>query len=164
MKVALQRPPRREFHASSLAETADIAHAVATHARIGDVIALWGDLGAGKTAFARAFLQARAGEPLEVPSPTFTLVQLYELASGSVWHFDCYRLKSPQEVYELGFEDALSQAILLVEWPEKLANLLPGKRLDVRLGYGAGPEHRDIVLEGAGSWRERLGKLAVAHG
>src|SRR5258706_5357377 len=164
MKVALQRPPRREFHASSLAETADIAHAVALHARIGDVIALWGDLGSGKTAFARAFLQARAGRAIEVPSPTFTLVQLYEFASGPVWHFDCYRLKSPAEVYELGFEDALSHAILLVEWPERLANLLPGKRLDIKFGYGSGPEERQIVLEGAGTWRERLGKLAVAHG
>ena len=164
MKVALQRPPRREFHASNLADTANVAHAVASHARVGDVIALWGDLGAGKTAFARAFLQARAGEPIEVPSPTFTLVQLYELASGPVWHFDCYRLKSPQEVYELGFEDALSQAIVLVEWPERLANLLPGKRLDVKLSYGSGPEARELVLEGAGSWRERLGRLSVAHG
>ena len=164
MKVALQRPPRREFHASSLVETAAIARAVAQHARVGDVIALRGDLGAGKTAFARAFLQARAGEEIEVPSPTFTLVQLYELASGPVWHFDCYRLKRPSEVYELGFEDALGQAIMLIEWPERLSNLLPGKRLDVKFAYGGGPEERDIVLEGAGSWNERLGRLSLAHG
>src|SRR5690348_15926231 len=98
MKVALQRPPRREFHASSLAETAHGARAVAQLARLGDVLALWGDLGAGKTAFARAFLQARAGREIEVPSPTFTLVQLYEFETGPVWHFDCYRLKRPSEV------------------------------------------------------------------
>ena len=164
MKVALQRPPRREFHASSLAETADVARAVALLARVGDVLALWGDRGAGKTAFARAFLAARAGRAIEVPSPTFTLVQLYEFDSGPVWHFDCYRLKRPSEVYELGFEDAVSQAIVLVEWPERLANLLPGKRLDIKLGYGTGPEQRDITLEGAGTWRERLNKLAVADG
>src|SRR4051812_29656560 len=117
MKVALQRPPRREFHAPNLATTADVARAVAALARVGDVIALWGDLGSGKTAFARAFIQARGqaaglAEEIEVPSPTFTLVQPYDFANGPIWHFDCYRLKRPAEVYELGFEDALSQAML----------------------------------------------------
>lgn len=163
MKVALQRPPRREFNVSNLARTAAVAGAVASLARVGDVIALWGELGAGKTSFARAFIQARAQAPIEVPSPTFTLVQAYELADGPIWHFDCYRLKRPADIYELGFEDAVSQAILLIEWPERLAHLLPGKRLDVKFAYGAGAEDRQIVLEGAGTWRERLVKLAVPH-
>jgi tRNA threonylcarbamoyladenosine biosynthesis protein TsaE len=162
MKVALQRPPRREFSVANLARTTEVAGAVAASARVGDVIALWGDLGAGKTAFARAFIQARAGSAIEVPSPTFTLVQVYELESGPIWHFDCYRLKRPAEVYELGFEDALAQAIVLVEWPERLANLLPGKRLDIRLTYGAAAEARQIVLEGAGTWRERLSRLPIS--
>jgi tRNA threonylcarbamoyladenosine biosynthesis protein TsaE len=99
------------------AATESLARRLAGVARPGDVIALWGGLGAGKTAFARAFVRA-AGDPAEeVPSPTFTLVQTYALAAGPCWHFDLYRLQAPDEVWELGIEEAFAGGIVLIEWP-----------------------------------------------
>ena len=88
------------------AATAALATRLARLVRRGDVIALKGELGAGKTVFARAFIQARAGGGEEVPSPTFTLVQVYEMPDAALWHFDCYRLRDPEEAWELGIEDA----------------------------------------------------------
>src|SRR5947207_3065485 len=88
------------------AATAALAGRVAPLARRGDVVALRGDLGSGKTAFARAFIAARAGRPVEVPSPTFTLVQTYELPDGAIWHFDLYRLERPDDAIELGIDEA----------------------------------------------------------
>ncbi len=82
---------------------------------------------------ARAILRAAAGDPdLIVPSPTFTLVEVYETARGTYWHFDLYRLETPQQVYELGWEEALAEGIVLVEWPQRLGDLLP-KHLSVTL-------------------------------
>src|SRR5205807_6696912 len=103
------------------AATARLAARISALAEIGDVIALSGDLGAGKTTFARAFIRAR-GETGEVPSPTFTLVQVYELAAAAIWHFDLYRLRSPDEAWELGIEDALTEGISLIEWPDRLGH------------------------------------------
>jgi tRNA threonylcarbamoyladenosine biosynthesis protein TsaE len=136
------------------AATAGLARRVAALARPGDVIALRGDLGAGKTLFARAFI----GEE-DVPSPTFTLVQIYDRPMGRVWHFDLYRLKSPEEAVELDIEDAFAEGISLIEWPERLGTLLPRERLEVALDFGASPTARRARLEGRGRWAQRLGEI-----
>lgn len=140
------------------AATEALAGAVAAQARVRDVIALFGDLGAGKTAFARGFLRARpGGEAIsEVPSPTFTLVQVYELPGAPVWHFDLYRLVQAEDAWELGVEEALTEAICLIEWPDRLGRLLPAERLDVALAPGPTPDSRRATLTGHGAWAKRL--------
>jgi|SRR6185437_10989411 len=132
--------------------TAALAARIARLARPGDVIALSGPLGAGKTAFARAFIRARGGSG-EVPSPTFTLVQCYELPGAAVWHFDCYRLRHADEAWELGIEDAFRDGISLIEWPDRIAALLPRERLDIDLSPGAASGARRAALSG---WGDRL--------
>src|SRR5215217_6892747 len=119
------------------AATAALAARIAALARPGDVIALRGELGAGKTSLARAFIRARGGAG-EVPSPTFTLVQVYEFGDAAIWHFDGYRLRDPDEAWELGIEDAFRDGISLIEWPERLGPLLPPRRLEITLS-DAGP-------------------------
>jgi len=149
--------------------TARLAGALARRLRPADVVALEGDLGSGKTTFARALINAlpRPGElrapmpPEEVPSPTFTLVQVYRRAVAEIWHFDLYRLERPDEAFELGLEEALAEGISLIEWPERLGALMPPRRLVVRLGFGAGETRRTAQILGAASWRERLAELRV---
>lgn len=106
---------------SGVAATQALAGRVAALAQRGDMIGLSGDLGSGKTVFARAFIRARAvrldaAPPDQVPSPTFTLVQVYEMPEAPVWHIDLYRLEKPEEAWELGIEEAFSDGIALVEW------------------------------------------------
>ncbi len=129
------------------AATAALARRIAGFARPGDVIALMGDLGSGKTFFARAFI----GED-EVPSPTFTLVQIYDRPIGRIWHFDLYRLNQAREAIELDIEDAFAEGISLIEWPERLGPLLPAERLDVALDFLAEPQARSLALTGRGRW------------
>ena len=106
---------------------------LAERLRPGDVVGLYGGLGSGKTTLARAVLRAASGDrELIVPSPTFTLVEVYETARGTYWHFDLYRLEAAEQVYELGWEEALAEGIVLIEWPERLGPLLP-KHLSVTL-------------------------------
>jgi tRNA threonylcarbamoyladenosine biosynthesis protein TsaE len=143
------------------AATAAFATRLARLARRGDVIALKGELGAGKTSFARAFIRARAGRQEEVPSPTFTLVQIYELADGTVWHFDCYRLRDPEEAWELGIEDAFQDGISLIEWPERLGPLLPQRRLEIALLPGASADARRASIEAGPDWAERVARLTA---
>ena len=113
--------------------TAALGAALADRLQPGDVVGLYGELGSGKTTLARGILRAAAGDPdLIVPSPTFTLVEVYETPHGPYWHFDLYRLEEPQQVFELGWEEALAEGIVLVEWPERLGTLLP-KHLSVTL-------------------------------
>jgi len=140
--------------------TAALAARLAALARPGDVIALKGELGAGKTSFARAFIRARGGGEA-VPSPTFTLVQCYDLQGGAVWHFDLYRLRAPEEAWELGIEEAFAEGIALIEWPERLGVLLPSRRLLVALDFAAKPGARRATLSGAGDWAPRLAALAA---
>lgn len=140
------------------AATARLARRVAALARPGDVIALRGELGAGKTLFARAFI----GEE-DVPSPTFTLVQIYDRPFGRVWHFDLYRLKSPEEAVELDIEDAFAEGISLIEWPDRLGTLLPPERLEVALDFAADsrtmPTARKARLEGRGRWARLVAEV-----
>ena len=113
--------------------TDQLGATLATRLRIGDVVGLKGELGAGKTTLARAILRAAAEDArLIVPSPTFTLVEVYETPRGSFWHFDLYRLETPDQVFELGWEEALAEGISIIEWPERLGPLLP-KHLSVML-------------------------------
>lgn len=141
--------------------------------RKGDLIALHGDLGAGKTAFARAFIRALAGGRVdEIPSPTFTLVQAYETPRTPVWHFDLYRLGHEAEADELGLDDALSAGVALVEWPERAGRALPEDRLDIRLedrgetgpDASGGADLRDVTLTGRGAWASRLDRLMGLRG
>jgi tRNA threonylcarbamoyladenosine biosynthesis protein TsaE len=119
---------------------------LAAAARGGDVLALWGELGSGKTTLARGFLHA-LGLAEEVPSPTFTLVQVYDL-SPPVWHFDLYRLTRADEVWELGLEQALAEGIALIEWPERLGTLLPADRLDVALSIDGDARRAELTPHG----------------
>ena len=143
----------------------NVAAVLAGLAETGDVIALSGDLGAGKTVFAKAFVRALTNEAEDVPSPTFTLVQTYDGRRGkdslSVWHFDLYRLKSAEEIYETGFEEALSDGVSLIEWPERAGNLLPKNRLTVHLEAPAGqPDKRNVMITANGAdWIQRMEKM-----
>ena len=140
------------------AATAAFAARVSALAATRDIIALKGDLGSGKTTFARGFIRARGGTE-EVPSPTFTLVQIYELGSAMVWHFDLYRVTSPEEAWELGIEDAFVEGISLIEWPERLDPLLPGRRLEIEFIFGEQPEARRAVLDAGEGWQARLANI-----
>ena len=148
-----------ELH--DLAATRALAAHFAARARVGDVVGLAGPLGAGKTTFARYFIFARAGRELEVPSPTFSLVQPYPLTEGTVWHFDLYRIDRPDEALELGIEDAFAEGISLVEWPERLGDLLPQDRLDITFHGVLADERRCVRVSGRGSWAARVGDVAA---
>ncbi len=140
---------------SDEAATAALAARIAALARPGDVIALKGELGAGKTSFARAFIRARGGHEA-VPSPTFTLVQVYELADGTIWHIDAYRLRDPEEAWELDIEDAFRDGVSLIEWPERLGPLVPARRLEITLSAGPTPAARRAAIDPPAEWAARL--------
>jgi tRNA threonylcarbamoyladenosine biosynthesis protein TsaE len=115
------------------AATQALAARLAARARPGDTILLHGQVGAGKTSLARAFIRARLGRMEEVPSPSFTLVQVYPDGAGEIWHADLYRLGHPDEVWELGLDEAFATAVCLVEWPDRLGRHLPPGALHLRL-------------------------------
>jgi len=125
----------------------------------GDVITLSGELGAGKTTLARGLisgLAVRAGlRPEEVPSPSFPIVETYELGPLTLWHFDFYRIEQEEELEELGLSQALARGVTLVEWPERAWGALPKERLDIRLEW-AGDGRRALLAAHSGSghvWR-----------
>ncbi len=141
-----------ELTLPDLDATGALAARVAAQARPGDAILLEGPLGAGKSAFARAFLRAASDNPaLDVPSPSYTLVQSYETRLGPVHHFDLWRLDGPEAVAELGW-DELASDIVLVEWPDRLGALRPEGALEIAL-TPLGGTVRHAVLTG---WEHRL--------
>jgi tRNA threonylcarbamoyladenosine biosynthesis protein TsaE len=140
--------------------TARAGGVLASLARPGDILALWGDLGAGKTTLARGFIAALVPAQEAVPSPTFTLVQTYPAdidgQAVEIWHFDLYRLKAAEEAYEVGIEEAFAEGISLIEWPERLGSLLPRRRLDVTLSPAGSGDSRGLTIAGNGDWAKRL--------
>ncbi|MFA4995100.1 MAG: tRNA (adenosine(37)-N6)-threonylcarbamoyltransferase complex ATPase subunit type 1 TsaE [Bdellovibrionales bacterium] len=144
---------QNNFPLPDLAATKSLAKLIAPHLKKGDVIALEGDLGSGKTEFARALLREFVVQG-DVPSPTFTLLQTYETDKFLVSHFDLYRLKSENELDELGWDDALADGVTLVEWPERAAGRLPSNRLTLRFTLDQDGK-RSCALEKHGSWKNR---------
>jgi tRNA threonylcarbamoyladenosine biosynthesis protein TsaE len=126
--------PTFSFSLPDEAATERLGGALAKRLRPRDAVALQGGLGVGKTTLARAILRAASGDPgLIVPSPTFTLVEVYDTPSGVFWHFDLYRLEQPEQVFELGWEEARADGIALIEWADRLGALLPRERLTATL-------------------------------
>lgn len=150
--------PRFALTLADVGATAALAARIARGARRGDVLLLEGPLGSGKTAFARAFIRAFCGRNDEVPSPTFTLVEIYDAATP-VWHFDLFRLGAPEEAWELGLEEALAGAISLIEWPTRLGPLLPREHLHVGLEFGVAAKARRATITPSPAWRARLREL-----
>jgi tRNA threonylcarbamoyladenosine biosynthesis protein TsaE len=147
-----------------LSATEAFGRRLAKALRRGDVVALKGGLGVGKTTLARAIVAGLSPEHSDVPSPTFTLVQTYpvDLDDGpaELWHFDLYRLDRPDQVYELGIEEALAEGVSLIEWPELAAGLLPKERLlTIEMQITAGQARR-AELSGGATWRDRLAGLS----
>jgi len=134
----------------SLAETNDLARRIAPELRVGDTVALKGELGAGKTTFARAILRALGVEG-EVPSPSFTLVQEYETARLKVLHCDLYRISETAELAELGIEDALRESVVLIEWPERGDSRIPDNALWIEL-EACGESERRMTISGTERW------------
>jgi tRNA threonylcarbamoyladenosine biosynthesis protein TsaE len=132
-----------------------VGAALAGVLRPGDVLALSGELGAGKTTLARGILRG-LGLAGEAPSPTFTLVQTYEPPETRlpVWHCDLYRLDDPEEAIELGLDEARASAVLLIEWPERLEAFLPADALRLRLD-GAGSPERSLTADVPPGWEGR---------
>lgn len=120
------------FNLPRLEDTERLGSALAQIARKGDFFALYGTLGMGKSVLARAFIQELSGAQ-EVPSPTFTLVQSYESPDFEIFHFDLYRLKHPDEIFEIGVEEAIFEGVSLVEWPERMQNYLPRKSVMIEI-------------------------------
>ncbi len=136
------------------ADTRRLGAALAALLKPGDVVALRGGLGAGKTTLTRGLVQSLAGSEEEVPSPTYTLVQQYDAPGFLLWHFDLYRLESPDDLHELGWDET-ADGVVIIEWPDKAGLLLPRWRLDVTLEIDA--DRRQVRLEPRGEdWQTRL--------
>ncbi|MEM7007177.1 MAG: tRNA (adenosine(37)-N6)-threonylcarbamoyltransferase complex ATPase subunit type 1 TsaE [Pseudomonadota bacterium] len=142
-----------KFFLKDEAATLAFGEAIAPILKVGDMVALYGGLGAGKTTLARGLLQTLCG-PIDVPSPTYTLVQTYEAQNFLLWHFDLYRLESAEDLEELAWQETVD-GVALVEWPERAGNKMPSWRLDIILA----PEEagRMVTLEPRGEdWQKRL--------
>ena len=140
-------------------QTAQFAADMADILKPGDVLLLEGDIGAGKSAFARALIRSKAGAEIEVPSPTFTLVQTYAFDDVEIWHCDLYRLSHPDDVLELGLDAAFETAICLIEWPDRLGDLLPEGALT--LSFAAKPDCHTVTFTPPPHWATRLTDLHV---
>ncbi|MFC7291574.1 tRNA (adenosine(37)-N6)-threonylcarbamoyltransferase complex ATPase subunit type 1 TsaE [Hirschia litorea] len=149
----------KKFSLKSEADTFALAQSLAPILRVSDVIALYGDLGAGKTTFARALIRTLLSEAqMDVPSPTFTIVQTYDAPQFPIWHFDMYRIEDESELDELGLDETID-GLTLIEWPSRMGEQLPTYRLDITLDLDA--TGRSATLTGHGEdWIKRLANFS----
>ena len=148
-------------------ETVALAGDIAAMIGAGDLVTLSGDLGAGKTTFARALIRLIVGDPeLETPRPTFTLMQIYDGGPYSIVHADLYRIRSPDELADLGWDEAADDALVLVEWPERAGDVLTADRIDVsfHLDAARGATYRTAIVSGTGSFGPKVARARAIHG
>ncbi len=153
----------RTFENVKEEELERLAHLIAPLAQPGDFITLKGDLGVGKSVFARSFIRTALGnEAHDVPSPTYTLVQPYETVKGypNILHVDLYRIEKQEEIRELGLDDA-GDSIVLLEWPERLGTALPDEVLEIYITPGELENTRDVTLTSSPRWQTKIEKLTL---
>ena len=150
---------KQQIYLKNQEEMKNFASKLAKVAKSGDIITLSGDLGVGKTSFSQFFIRSLTDEDIEVTSPTFNLLHVYSLKILQIWHFDLYRLKNKQEIYELGIEDAFDNGVSLIEWPEIIKDSLPKNRLDLDLSFSKVDDARIINWKGSIKWAELLGSI-----
>lgn len=150
------------FQMTSPEATTQLAKQLAAQLQPGDCLLLEGPIGAGKTHFSRSLIQSLMTHPEDVPSPTFTLVQTYEVPSGELWHADLYRLSALEEIEELGLSEAFDDAICLIEWPDRLAELTPTHALHLEFSLDPAEEDcRHLTLTWSDAkWQSRMDEIA----
>lgn len=146
-----------KYNISDLQETKKLSEKLGELLTPQDIVTFSGNLGAGKTTFVKFLIQSIVKQEIPVTSPTFNLVQIYETKKFPIWHFDMYRLRDSDEVFELGYEEALSEGVSLIEWPEKMQEFLPKDRLDVIIKT-VDVNKRVIEFIPHGEWKNRTPK------
>tara|TARA_R110002050_G_scaffold70425_2_gene151835 strand:- start:62755 stop:63216 length:462 start_codon:yes stop_codon:yes gene_type:complete len=146
-----------KYNISDLQETKKLSEKLGELLNPQDIVTFSGNLGAGKTTFVKFLIQSIVKQEIPVTSPTFNLVQIYETKRFPIWHFDMYRLRHSDEVFELGYEEALSEGVSLIEWPEKMQEFLPKDRLDVIIKT-VDVNERVIEFIPHGEWKNRTPK------
>ena len=136
-----------KIHLADAEATANLASILAQNVQSGDTVLLLGEVGAGKTHFARSFIKSLLTVDEDVPSPTFTLVQTYDTVIGEVWHSDLYRLSAEQEIEELGLFDAIIEAVCLIEWPDRLGSYTPTDALHIELTPSITLDSRVLIAQ-----------------
>ena len=151
-----------------LAATEHLGALLADGLKVGDVISLSGPLGAGKSALARAIIISANPNETDIPSPTFSLVQTYELANRTpLWHLDLYRIESPEDAMQLGLDDAFVDAVCLIEWPDRLKEFLPERTLSIHLCQADGDDLDDAAgrrlakITAPPDWADRLQEIII---
>ena len=142
----------RKIYLDNVKQTKIFATQLAKYLAQEDVVAFSGNLGVGKTSLIKYLVEAMASKDIEVTSPTFNMVHIYELDAIKVWHFDLYRIKNAIEVYELGIEEAFVNGISLIEWPEIVKSILPVDMLEIKMFFGKRDDERIIHLSGVAKW------------
>lgn len=146
----------KEIEIVNINEMKNFANKIAKLIKPKDIICLRGNLGAGKTTFCQFLIKSLLGEEVEVTSPTFNLLHQYEANGIMISHFDLYRLKSKEEIFEIGIEEALTNGIIIIEWPEIIIDILPKKMLDLSISFSANSASRIININGSDQWIEKL--------
>ena len=149
---------KKTFISNGPLETKELATKLKENLRNGDVILLKGEIGAGKSHFARSLIQAAMDKVEDVPSPTFTLVQTYCTKVGPIWHADLYRLNDHNDIFELGLIDAFGNEIVLIEWPDRLGYLEPSNALTIEIIILEDDKREVIFSTTADMWEARLEK------
>ena len=124
---------KNQITVNSERESKELAQKIASNIKSGDVIVFEGDLGSGKSFFCREIIKYLCGSNTKVTSPTFNLLQTYESRNFTIYHYDLYRVKHESELYELGFEDALSGNVTLIEWPDLAFSLLSDNLIFIKI-------------------------------
>lgn len=141
-------------------ETERLARMFTPYCSSGATVLLNGPIGAGKSLFARALISALLDEPEDIPSPTFTLVQVYQTKKFEIWHSDLYRISDPYDVIELGLDDAFESAFCIIEWPDRLGGFTPQSTISVDLESLDNDDHRRILLSSESKhWLPLIGDI-----